>query len=163
MAQIRQYKKMKSPDAREPARRPTVRFRDLESTLRLNGKGQVPGSSTQLGGMSADRVELSESDSESSAWSSDSESESDDTGAAGDNSVTEGGFGWDTAQTQTRRAYQNEPSNRLVVEDIANLNSYTLRDLLSDEPLVTVPKPSQPLVTPVRTQPRTLRESDWSL
>ncbi|KAI0083140.1 hypothetical protein BDY19DRAFT_1061081 [Irpex rosettiformis] len=49
----------------------------------------------------------------------------------------------------TPSADDNEPSDRLVVEDTANLNSHTLRDLLSDEPLVAVPKPSQPLVTPV--------------
>ncbi|KAI0087541.1 hypothetical protein BDY19DRAFT_235743 [Irpex rosettiformis] len=163
MAQIRQYSKMSSPDSRVQLRRPTVRFRDLKATLRLN-QDQRTSSSTQATDASTAGVESSsdESDSEIAASSSDSESEDDgDVNATGMEEV----FDWDTAQTVTRprRPYDNEPSNRLVIEEIANLGSRTLRDLLSDEPLAVAPKPPQPPAAPIRTQPRKLQESDWSL
>ena len=64
----------------------------------------------------------------------------------------------DTQQSQ--RPYSGEPSEHLIVEDIANLNSHVLRDLLSDEP-ITAPKPSQPMPPPIMcSEPRIIQESD---
>ncbi|KAI0748984.1 hypothetical protein BC629DRAFT_1444986 [Irpex lacteus] len=171
MAQVRQYKKMQSLSTRA-ARRPTVRFRDLNSTIRRKTNNKKSSNSANA---SASENDTAGSDSAGGTSSSESDSDSDSGGEGGDsNNVQEPGrasdsefeeFDWDTAQTRKQRPYDKEPSDRLVVEEIANLNSHTLRDLLSDEPVTAPSRPARPVAAAPKksSQPRILQESDWSL
>ena len=132
-------------------KQPTVRFHDLDSTLRRHG-GQNSNSADTGTGSSPDSDE--ETTDAESTGGHDDESESDNK-EGNPNSVQSQA---DTQQSQ--RPYSDEPSEHLIVEDIANLNSHVLRDLLSDEP-ITAPKPSQPMPPPIMcSEPRIIQESD---
>ncbi|KAI0683304.1 hypothetical protein BC835DRAFT_1311118 [Cytidiella melzeri] len=143
MAQIKQFKKNQEPDARK-IKRPTVKFRDLSSTLRLRQGGDldlnVPVDGFQSEAGSVNRAEADDSEDEV-----DSNDDSDRAGGE------ENFDAWGARRTGQK--YDHEPGDRFIAGDLANLQLHALRDLLSDSPLVA----------PKQTPPRRLQESDYTM
>ena len=142
-------------DNRAVVRRPTVRFRNLNSTLHRyqHSDNNVNPESSRVDAESTSTDSISDDNGDESV--EDTEDESNTQLDVDEN--TEEPLG---RESQRRRPYDKERGDRILVADVANLNSYILHDLLSDTPL-SVPKPQFPTVSPNSSQPRTLRASDW--
>ncbi|KAI0681949.1 hypothetical protein BC835DRAFT_1484527, partial [Cytidiella melzeri] len=139
-------------DARK-IKRPTVKFRDLSSTLRLRQGGDldldVPVDGFQSEAGSVNRAEADDSEDEV-----DSNDDSDRAGGE------ENFDAWGARRTGQK--YDHEPGDRFIAGDLANLQSHALRDLLSDSPLVA-PKQTQLAPAVQRGPPRRLQESDYTM
>ncbi|KAI0683385.1 hypothetical protein BC835DRAFT_1524251 [Cytidiella melzeri] len=144
LAQIQQWEKNEESSTRK-VRRPTVRFRDLNSALRMQ----------QNVGHEDERADEAESDS-----LADSEGEFDYDGR--NNEDAKGG-------TRDLWGASHQPDNTTVNQAMDLLSATWLtfshshfRDLLSDTPLV-VAKSSQPVPIIQRGPPRRLQESDYTM
>ncbi|KAI0686783.1 hypothetical protein BC835DRAFT_1309388 [Cytidiella melzeri] len=150
MAQIQQFKKNQVLDSHK-VKRPTVKFRDLRSTLHVRQDRDPDLLEVRVEG-EAGRAEADDS------TASEDEVESDEGGDRA--SEIEDFAEWGAQSRRTRQKYDDEPGERFVVSDMANLQSHALRDLLSDIPLATTKQPQS--VVP-RGPPRKLQESDWTM
>ncbi|TFY58563.1 hypothetical protein EVJ58_g6337 [Rhodofomes roseus] len=149
--QLQQYFRTQYKTDKSPIRRPTVKFRDLNTLIHKKpSRGAGPRSAT-----AGKRKEMASDGSADDEVSSDSES---DGGEGGMDDSSD-----DELETDSETIDEVEmPSGELLAGRVANLTASSLRNLLSDTPIESaMPQPSKSTVSSQTVASRPQKAPDW--